>query len=149
MGMRVGSRVVDTLFDLWFRAVLDEEIPSPTYWRTLAVLCRRWRHHLQMTSNKYYDYLTVAFYEATRNSYRVMGKEAPSYDRFSMQKDVWGRLQSYLYTLFFFYPDDDSIIPFGSLPIVKEDEEVDLLYHSWLFILYMISFMKVDISSLG
>ncbi|EPB74331.1 hypothetical protein ANCCEY_06576 [Ancylostoma ceylanicum] len=45
MGMRVGSRVVDTLFDLWFHAVLNEEIPSPTYWRTLAALCRRWRHH--------------------------------------------------------------------------------------------------------
>ncbi|VDK57043.1 unnamed protein product, partial [Cylicostephanus goldi] len=42
MGMRVGSRVVDTLFDLWFHAVLNEEIPSPTYWRTLAALCRRW-----------------------------------------------------------------------------------------------------------
>ncbi|VDP00508.1 unnamed protein product [Heligmosomoides polygyrus] len=46
MGMRVGSRVVDTLFDLWFHAVLNEEIPSPTYWRTLAALCRRWRHHV-------------------------------------------------------------------------------------------------------
>ncbi|VDM60547.1 unnamed protein product [Angiostrongylus costaricensis] len=44
--MRVGSRVVDILFDLWFHAVLNEEIPSPTYWRTLSALCRRWRHHV-------------------------------------------------------------------------------------------------------
>ncbi|KJH42714.1 hypothetical protein DICVIV_11289 [Dictyocaulus viviparus] len=48
MGMRVGSRVVDTLFDLWFHAVLNEEIPSPTYWRTLSALCRRWRHHVSL-----------------------------------------------------------------------------------------------------
>ncbi|RCN30017.1 hypothetical protein ANCCAN_24218 [Ancylostoma caninum] len=51
MGMRVGSRVVDTLFDLWFHAVLNEEIPSPTYWRTLAALCRRWRHHVTVVES--------------------------------------------------------------------------------------------------
>uniref|UniRef100_A0A158PAT5 RALGAPB_N domain-containing protein n=1 Tax=Angiostrongylus cantonensis TaxID=6313 RepID=A0A158PAT5_ANGCA len=51
MGMRVGSRVVDILFDLWFHAVLNEEIPSPTYWRTLSALCRRWRHHITVVES--------------------------------------------------------------------------------------------------
>lgn len=44
--MRAGPQVVNALFDLWSRAVANEVIPSPAYWRTLAVLCRRWRHHV-------------------------------------------------------------------------------------------------------
>ncbi|KIH64575.1 hypothetical protein ANCDUO_05113 [Ancylostoma duodenale] len=70
MGMRVGSRVVDTLFDLWFHAVLNEEIPSPTYWRTLAALCRRWRHHHRIGERKAKSAVTLSLLGA-----RVVAKK--------------------------------------------------------------------------
>ncbi|KAL6735727.1 hypothetical protein Aduo_006141 [Ancylostoma duodenale] len=104
MGMRVGSRVVDTLFDLWFHAVLNEEIPSPTYWRTLAALCRRWRHHVTVVESWARKLLALTVLVCRK----MYGEE---YCRISIH--------------------DESILPFAYLPPVEEEDEVDLLYHSW------------------
>ncbi|KIH64576.1 hypothetical protein ANCDUO_05114 [Ancylostoma duodenale] len=103
MGMRVGSRVVDTLFDLWFHAVLNEEIPSPTYWRTLAALCRRWRHHVTVVESWARKLLALTVLVCRK----MYGEE---YCRISIH--------------------DESILPFAYLPPVEEEDEVDLLYHN-------------------
>ncbi|VDL75359.1 unnamed protein product [Nippostrongylus brasiliensis] len=105
MGMRVGSRVVDTLFDLWFHAVLNEEIPSPTYWRTLALLCRRWRHHVTVIESWARKLLAMTVLVCRK----MYGEE---YCRILIH--------------------DESITPFAFLPPAEEEGEVDLLYHSWV-----------------
>ncbi|EGT53944.1 hypothetical protein CAEBREN_07365 [Caenorhabditis brenneri] len=46
MGTRTCVRVADTLFDMWLNAVINEHIPSLTYWSSLATLARRWRHNV-------------------------------------------------------------------------------------------------------
>lgn len=46
MGKRTCVRVADTLFDMWLNAVINEHIPSLTYWSSLATLARRWRHNV-------------------------------------------------------------------------------------------------------
>ncbi|CAJ0960121.1 unnamed protein product, partial [Mesorhabditis belari] len=43
---RMSCRMVDTLLELWLRAVSLEQIPSSSYWRTLHVLFLKWRHHV-------------------------------------------------------------------------------------------------------
>ncbi|CAD6196666.1 unnamed protein product [Caenorhabditis auriculariae] len=48
MGMRICCRVLDTLFELWLEAVLNEHLPSMAYWSTLAALTRRWRHNVSL-----------------------------------------------------------------------------------------------------
>ncbi|WKX97819.1 hypothetical protein Q1695_013474 [Nippostrongylus brasiliensis] len=105
MGMRVGSRVVDTLFDLWFHAVLNEEIPSPTYWRTLALLCRRWRHHVTVIESWARKLLAMTVLVCRK-----------------MYGEDYCRILIH----------DESITPFAFLPPAEEEGEVDLLYHSWV-----------------
>ncbi|CAI4232088.1 unnamed protein product [Auanema sp. JU1783] len=110
MGIRVGSRVVDTLFELWFRAVLNEEIPSPTYWRTLSVLCRRWRHHVTVIESWARKLLSMTVLVCRK-----------------MYGDEYSRVLIH----------DDSIIPFGLLP-ASDEGEIDLLYQSWFNLLCLI-----------
>ncbi|KAK6056447.1 hypothetical protein COOONC_06048 [Cooperia oncophora] len=119
MGMRVGSRVVDTLFDLWFHAVLNEEIPSPTYWRTLAALCRRWRHHVTVIESWARKLLAMTVLVCRR----MYGED---YCKIVIR--------------------DESITPFAFLPPVEEEGEVDLLYHSW-FNLFCLLDSPADILS--
>ncbi|PIO73539.1 hypothetical protein TELCIR_04485 [Teladorsagia circumcincta] len=119
MGMRVGSRVVDTLFDLWFHAVLNEEIPSPTYWRTLAALCRRWRHHVTVIESWARKLLAMTVLVCRK----MYGED---YCKIAIH--------------------DESITPFAFLPPVEEDGEVDLLYHSW-FNLFCLLDSPADILS--
>ncbi|VDK17565.1 unnamed protein product, partial [Anisakis simplex] len=40
-----------TLFDEFLFAARAELIPSPSYWRTLSVLCKRWRHQVPVLEN--------------------------------------------------------------------------------------------------
>ncbi|KAJ1371289.1 hypothetical protein KIN20_033209 [Parelaphostrongylus tenuis] len=117
MGVRVGSRVVDTLFDLWFHAVLNEEIPSPTYWRTLSALCRRWRHHITVVESWGRKLLAITVVVCRR----MYGDE---YCRILIR--------------------DDSITPFAFLPAFEDDGDMDLLYHSW-FNLFSLLDSPVDI----
>ena len=42
----MAQEVIQTLFDEFLRAARLEQIPSPSYWKTLSVLCRRWRHQV-------------------------------------------------------------------------------------------------------
>ncbi|KAK5967105.1 Ral GTPase-activating protein subunit beta [Trichostrongylus colubriformis] len=113
MGMRVGSRVVDTLFDLWFHAVLNEEIPSPTYWRTLAALCRRWRHHVTVIESWARKLLAMTVLVCRK----MYGED---YCKIVIRDPM------------------ESITPFAFLPPVEEDGEVDLLYHSWFNLLCLL-----------
>ena len=53
IGWRAGSRVVDVLMDLWLKAVVLEQVPSPSYWKTLSVLSHRWRHHVSAADDSY------------------------------------------------------------------------------------------------
>uniref|UniRef100_A0A0N5AU91 RALGAPB_N domain-containing protein n=1 Tax=Syphacia muris TaxID=451379 RepID=A0A0N5AU91_9BILA len=45
------NSVVQTVFDEFLRSSLLEQIPSPSYWKTLSVLCRRWRHQVPLVEN--------------------------------------------------------------------------------------------------
>ncbi|VDD89396.1 unnamed protein product [Enterobius vermicularis] len=50
-GCQKCLEVIQTLFDEFLRAARLEQIPSPSYWKTLSVLCRRWRHQVPLVEN--------------------------------------------------------------------------------------------------
>lgn len=46
IGCIVGNDLSRNLFDCWVEAALQEFIPSPSYWRTLATLTTKWIQHV-------------------------------------------------------------------------------------------------------
>ncbi|KAH7729802.1 hypothetical protein AAVH_02276 [Aphelenchoides avenae] len=42
IGSVMAADLAQTLFELWVQAALHELIPSPSYWKTLSTLCRKW-----------------------------------------------------------------------------------------------------------
>ncbi|VDK70210.1 unnamed protein product [Litomosoides sigmodontis] len=47
----MASKVTKTLLDVFLCAARLEEIPSPTYWKTLSFLSKRWRHQVSFIEN--------------------------------------------------------------------------------------------------
>ncbi|VDN54147.1 unnamed protein product [Dracunculus medinensis] len=41
-----ASDVIGTLLDEFLRAARYEYLPSPSYWKTLTIACRRWKHQV-------------------------------------------------------------------------------------------------------
>uniref|UniRef100_A0A914RCQ4 Ral GTPase-activating protein subunit alpha/beta N-terminal domain-containing protein n=1 Tax=Parascaris equorum TaxID=6256 RepID=A0A914RCQ4_PAREQ len=44
----MAPKMTQTLLDEFLRAARAELIPYPSYWKTLSVLCRRWRHQASL-----------------------------------------------------------------------------------------------------
>ncbi|EJW86442.1 hypothetical protein WUBG_02650 [Wuchereria bancrofti] len=44
----MAPKVTKTLLDVFLCAARLEQIPSPTYWKTLSVLSKRWRHQISL-----------------------------------------------------------------------------------------------------
>lgn len=42
IGSVMAADLSQTLFELWVQAAFREYIPSPSYWKTLSSLCRKW-----------------------------------------------------------------------------------------------------------
>lgn len=47
----MAPKVTKTLLDVFLCAARLEQIPSPTYWKTLSVLSKRWRHQISFIEN--------------------------------------------------------------------------------------------------
>ena len=101
MGIRAGRHVIDVLFDLWFRAVHNEQIPSLSYWKTLSTLCKRWRHNVRFFKNFiiiFFSFLSfcpiLSIKEFLDNSDWVLGMQTAGDDSFGLQENVRRRLSS-------------------------------------------------------
>uniref|UniRef100_A0A8R1DLQ6 Ral GTPase-activating protein subunit alpha/beta N-terminal domain-containing protein n=1 Tax=Caenorhabditis japonica TaxID=281687 RepID=A0A8R1DLQ6_CAEJA len=106
MGTRTCVRVADTLFDMWLNAVLNEHIPSLTYWSSLATLARRWRHNVPIIECWAKKILGLSVLVCRK-----------------MYGDDYLKIDI----------SDESVIPFGSVPVLAEEDEneVHLLYRTW------------------
>ncbi|VDK87253.1 unnamed protein product, partial [Onchocerca ochengi] len=47
----MASKITKTLLDVFLCAARLEQIPSPTYWKTLSFLSKRWRHQVNFIEN--------------------------------------------------------------------------------------------------
>ncbi|VDO31170.1 unnamed protein product [Onchocerca flexuosa] len=47
----MASKITKTLLDVFLCAARLEQIPSPTYWKTLSFLSKRWRHQVSFIEN--------------------------------------------------------------------------------------------------
>ncbi|PAV85764.1 hypothetical protein WR25_21832 [Diploscapter pachys] len=110
LGIRAGRHVIDVLFDLWFRAVHNEQIPSLSYWKTLSTLCKRWRHNTIVIESWACKLLAMTVLVCRK-----------------MYGDDYLRIEI----------NDDSIEDFAKLPMPEEEGEVPLLYQSWFNLLHL------------
>ncbi|PAV74419.1 hypothetical protein WR25_02421 isoform A [Diploscapter pachys] len=110
LGIRAGRHVIDVLFDLWFRAVHNEQIPSLSYWKTLSTLCKRWRHNTIVIESWACKLLAMTVLVCRK-----------------MYGDDYLRIEI----------NDDSIEDFARLPMPEEEGEVPLLYQSWFNLLHL------------
>ncbi|CAB3411086.1 unnamed protein product [Caenorhabditis bovis] len=106
MGSRICVRVADTVFEMWLNAVLNEHIPSLTYWSSLASLARRWRHNVPIIECWAQKILGLTVLVCKK-----------------MYGDDYLKIQIH----------DENIAPFGNVPILQDDdeEEIHLLYRTW------------------
>ncbi|NP_001334205.1 Ral GTPase-activating protein subunit alpha/beta N-terminal domain-containing protein [Caenorhabditis elegans] len=106
MGTRTCVRVADTLFDMWLNAVLNEHIPSLTYWSSLATLARRWRHNVPIIECWAKKILGLS----TLVCRKMYGDDF-------LKIDIV----------------DESVLPFENVPMTAEEDEneVHLLYRTW------------------
>uniref|UniRef100_A0A1I7U5J2 RALGAPB_N domain-containing protein n=1 Tax=Caenorhabditis tropicalis TaxID=1561998 RepID=A0A1I7U5J2_9PELO len=104
MGTRTCVRVADTLFDMWLSAVINEHIPSLTYWSSLATLARRWRHNIPIIECWAKKILGLSVLVCRK-----------------MYGDDYLRIEI----------TDESVIPFENVPLTADEEEVHLLYRTW------------------
>ncbi|EFO86302.1 hypothetical protein CRE_01529 [Caenorhabditis remanei] len=110
MGTRTCVRVADTLFDMWLNAVINEHIPSLTYWSSLATLARRWRHNVRVL---------VPIIECWAK--KILGLSVLVCRK--MYGDDYLKIEI----------TDESVIPFENVPITADEDEneVHLLYRTW------------------
>ncbi|CAI2339835.1 unnamed protein product [Caenorhabditis sp. 36 PRJEB53466] len=106
MGTRTCVRVADTLFEMWLNAVINEHIPSLTYWSSLATLARRWRHNVPIIECWAKKILGLSVLVCRK-----------------MYGDDYLKIDI----------TDESVIPFGNVPMSSDEDEneVHLLYRTW------------------
>uniref|UniRef100_A0A914USJ1 Ral GTPase-activating protein subunit alpha/beta N-terminal domain-containing protein n=1 Tax=Plectus sambesii TaxID=2011161 RepID=A0A914USJ1_9BILA len=51
LSSHLAPKILPVLFETWVHACGVGQFPSPSFWKTFRVMCRRWRHHVSLIEN--------------------------------------------------------------------------------------------------
>ncbi|CAP30334.2 Protein CBG11126 [Caenorhabditis briggsae] len=112
MGTRTCVRVTDTLFDMWLNAVLNEHIPSLTYWSSLSTLAKRWRHNVPIIECWAKKILGLSVLVCRK----MYGDDYLKIDIGKIFAESGRSLKLKI-------PGDESVIPFENVPMTADEDE--------------------------